>query len=93
MDTTTRLGQDAVGCYVDSTHGIHAPRRVMTLAKVYGWNGLLDLDISEWDFEDLSHYADEAEKWLNDNKASEGYSFGWYDGEFHYQTNEWWQTV
>lgn len=35
--------------------------------------------------------ADEAEAWLNDNVAPEGFSFGWYDGEFFLWSDETWQ--
>lgn len=92
MNTPTKqLTTNDVGCYVDSTHGIYAPNRVCSLAKLFGWNDLPDnVDTAEpLDLE----YADEAEAWLNKNVASEGCSFGWHDGEFHYQTTEWWQTV
>lgn len=34
--------------------------------------------------------ADEAEDWMNNNVAYEGFSFGWNDGEFFYMGNEWW---
>jgi hypothetical protein len=35
--------------------------------------------------------ADQAEDWLNDHVASDGYSFGWSDGEFFYQPSDWWE--
>ncbi len=35
--------------------------------------------------------ADQAEEWLNDHVAPEGYSFGWNDGEFFLQSSEWWE--
>ncbi len=37
--------------------------------------------------------ADAAEQWLNDVVAGEGFSFGWNDGEFFYQSDEWWEEV
>jgi len=86
--TTTPL---EVGCYVDSTHGIYATNRVCVLAKVFGWNGLPDY-VNTAEPLDLE-YADEALVWLNKNVATEGCEFGWYDGECHYQTREWWLTV
>lgn len=92
MNTPTKqLTANDVGCYVDSTHGIYATNRVCALAKLFGWNGLSDyVDTSEpLDLE----YADDAEAWLNENVASEGCVFGWYDGEFYYQTPEWWLDV
>ncbi len=37
--------------------------------------------------------ADQAAQWLTDNVAPDGWSFGWYDGEFFLQTDEWWQEA
>lgn len=92
MNTPTKqLTVADVGCYVDSTHGIYITNRICALAKLFGWNGLPDY-VNTSESLDLE-YADEAEIWLNKNVASEGCSFGWLDGEFHYQTTEWWQTV
>lgn len=47
-----------------------------------------DLTGDEW--EQLMYDADKAEEWLNDNKAMDGYSFGWEDGEFFYMHSSWW---
>lgn len=35
--------------------------------------------------------GDEAEEWLNENIAQEGFSFGWFDSGFFYMSTEWWQ--
>lgn len=35
--------------------------------------------------------TDEAENWLNENIAPEGFSFGWYDGEFFLWSLESWE--
>jgi len=92
MNTSTKqLTASDVGCYVDSTHGIYGTNRVCALAKLFGWNGLPDYANTS---EPLGlEYAYEAQIWLNKNVATEGCEFGWCDGEFHYQTEEWWQTV
>lgn len=34
--------------------------------------------------------GDDAEEWLNENVAREGYNFGWNDGEFFYMNHNWW---
>lgn len=34
--------------------------------------------------------TDEAEDYLNENIARQGYYFGWVDGEFFYMSHEWW---
>lgn len=80
-----------VGCWVDSTHGIYGFRRVCEVAKSFGYYGLdeawhLDADDTQaWLVE-----AEEAETWLNKYVAEAGYSFGWHDGEFFYQSDAWW---
>jgi hypothetical protein len=38
----------------------------------------------------LSEAADEVVDWLNDNVAPQGFTFGWYEGEFFLQSQEWW---
>ena len=89
METT----EIPTGCYVDNTWGIHSFGRVCVLAKAFGWNGLLDEDTTEFGVEEWSFYADEADAWLNDYVALDGHSFGWHEGEYHYQTQEWWSEV
>jgi hypothetical protein len=42
-----------------------------------------------WIF-DQGGLGDEAEDWLNENVAKEGFSFGWNDGELFYMNDEWW---
>jgi len=37
--------------------------------------------------------ADDAENWLNDNVAPEGYAFGWHDGEFFLWTDADWEVT
>lgn len=39
-------------------------------------------DISAEDYEALIDLSDYVEAWMNENVAPEGFSFGWYDGEF-----------
>lgn len=38
-----------------------------------------------------SSAADEIEAWLNDNTETEGYSWGWHDGEFYLWPTETWE--
>jgi hypothetical protein len=48
------------------------------------------LELSDDEHESLSWAADAVEQWLNDSVAPEGYSFGWYDGEFFlWSTHTW----
>ena len=48
-------------------------------------------DISDEEVENMHQAADDVESWLNANAAPDGYSFGWHDGEFFLQSDEWWQ--
>ncbi|MGH3608880.1 MAG: hypothetical protein ACRDRD_12435 [Pseudonocardiaceae bacterium] len=52
-----------------------------------------DNEITEDEHEALSWGADSIETWLNDNVAPEGYSFGWHDGEFFFEPDEWWEDA
>lgn len=44
--------------------------------------------ISDDDHETLIEASDEIEAWMNEHVAPEGYSFGWFDGEFFLSRNE-----
>lgn len=43
-------------------------------------------------FEHIMDLADEAEEFLN-TLAPKGYTFGWFDGEFFLQLDEWWTGI
>ena len=42
---------------------------------------------------DQGGMADDAETWLNEHVAPEGYQFGWHDGEFFLWSNEEWEQT
>lgn len=42
----------------------------------------------EWNC--LDEACDDVEAWMNEHVAPEGFSFGWHDGEFFLQSQEWW---
>ena len=49
-------------------------------------------DAAEWQIaEEVYSLADDAESWLNEHAAPEGYSFGWHDGEFFLWSTETWE--
>lgn len=80
-----------LGCYIDGTHGIYAPRRLCMIAYEYGWSGGVPTDEqcrSESDF--AMEMAEEAEAWLNENVAEDGNAFGWFDGCFFYWSEQDW---
>jgi len=86
------------GCYVDSHWGQYAIARAIEVATELGWEDAEaselaarhlasmgpstapGLDVDE--FERLVHACDEAEAWLNDNRAPLGYGWEWNDGDF-----------
>lgn len=94
---TERATPDNAGCWIDGHWGQYGCARLVELADSYGYPGKADIadasdilasmgpsdheaDPEAW--EHIHDAADSAEEWLNDNIAPEGYSFGWYDGEF-----------
>lgn len=46
--------------------------------------------LTDDEHEILIDASDEVENWLNEHIAPEGYFFGWHDGEFFLQSQEWW---
>lgn len=81
------VSEDDAGCWVDGHWGWKAPLRVIQIAYDFGYSGLM-FDVENLD--DMWDAAEEAEDWLNENIAPEGYSFGWFDGEFFlWSWDEW----
>lgn len=86
------------GCYVDSHWGQYAIARAIEVAVSFGWEdeeaqSLADRHLQAFgpeggpplvgdEFERLVDAADDAESWLNENHLRDGYSWGWYDGDF-----------
>lgn len=84
------------GCYVDGIHGIYVYRRVTDLAAEFGYKGTLLTDddcMDATEDSDLLEVVDEAIDWLNTNVTVEGYSFGFYDGDFMYWSDADWQEA
>jgi hypothetical protein len=46
--------------------------------------------ITDDEHEMLSDASDDVEAWLNENAAPDGYSFGWWEGEFYLWSTETW---
>lgn len=87
----TKADPSEAGCWIDGHWGHYGSQRLLTIASCYGFQ------YSAIDFEDpdcmeaVWWEADIAEAWLNENIAPEGFSFGWYDGEFFLWPEETWQ--
>lgn len=96
-----RVGFDQAGCWVEGSRGWYAQPLVVRIAIGRG------MEVSEADLSVLSRYecgdheldametvsdlVDDAEAWLNEHVAAEGYSFGWHDGEFFLWADADWQ--
>lgn len=92
----TRWEPKNAGCLLDEHHG-HAANSsaIIQLAAREGWQpgwedalayakeGVQGGETQDW-------LADQAMEWLNENIAPEGFSFGWYSGNFFLMDEEWW---
>lgn len=84
------------GCYIDGHHGHYGSAEVILLAADLGYNTFQDITsakeyLAGGDVEWIMEMADDAEHWLNENIAAPEHYFGWFDGEFFYQTAEWFE--
>jgi len=103
---TTRPLPVDTGCWIDNRWGQYGVARLVEIARNFGYDDALIIDLAERKLaamlpsnlpqlsdeneELLNSAADEVEVWLDDNVAPEGYSFGWYEGEFFLQSEAWW---
>lgn len=97
MDTLlfTWDAEDA-GCIIAGSLGQYGVVELLSLAVSSGCDipdvikyGNMDQN-EALEYEWIGEVADDAEAWLNENAAPEGYSFGWHDGEFFLWSNEQW---
>jgi len=93
------------GCWIDGRQGQYATPTLVQIAQAHGWGQEVgegtDYDLSnQWirgkeltntEVEKVISMADEAEVWLNENVAPEGFQFGWYEGEFFLWSDEQWE--
>ena len=94
----TRAEPTDAGCWVDGHWGQYGAARVIEIARDFGWDDAEAIDLAtrhlasmgpstaeglgEDEFETYVSASDDAETWLNEHAAPDGYSFGWHDGEF-----------
>ncbi len=95
-------GQGSLGAAVifDGAHGWHNTYRLIDLAAVHGMK-LSDkdgtavaryrIDPGDDDCETVHDLASRAEDYLNDQLTTEGWAFGWSDGEFLLANEAWWR--
>ena len=102
---TTNIPQP--GCYVDGHWGQYAVAHMVNRAEEFGYDNAEVIDLADRhiaaigpsdapgltfdEFEALSEASDEVETWLNEHVAPEGYSFGWYEGEFYLWADTEWE--
>lgn len=97
---TPEQAAQVVGCWWEGHQGHYIGKYVVEEALGRGWHAEDESTIREmvevypnltndqyviWD-----EVVNDAEQWLNDAVAPEGYSFGWHDGEFFFQPDYWW---
>lgn len=103
MSTTTYTGE--TGCLIGGHHGWRGTVEVIHIARAYGFtlededqelidrvdanNRMMDATADEW-WDAIVPMSDDAEEYLNEHIAPEGYQFGWYDGEFYLSSDEQW---
>ena len=106
MSRIIKLTPADAGCYVDGHWGQYAVAHMVNRAEEFGYDEqeVIDLadrhiaaigpsdapGITDDEHEVLSDAADEVESWLNEHVAPEGYSFGWFEGEFYLWSQETW---
>jgi len=78
-----------VGCWIDGTHGWQATGRMVEIASDHGFPITKPEQITleqfmrgDGEYNDIADLADEAETWLDEYVAPDGYYFVWHDGEF-----------
>lgn len=99
---TTRATADEAGCWLEGSRGWRISGQVVRKAQEWGMplsddddivlRAFLD-DYADDPSEAIWEMADEATQWLNDNVAPEGYSFGFYDGEFFLWSESSWEDA
>lgn len=101
-----KASPDSAGCWIDGHWGQYGTARVIEIAAECGYSDRdaleyarrhlaamgpsTDIGLADSEYDALMGYSDDAEDWLNEHSAPEGYSFGWEDGEFFLQSDAWW---
>jgi hypothetical protein len=93
------------GCYVGDHWGNYAIRRMIEVAKEFGFTTtkaddqqIAIVKMGEGDplisaIEYVDELADRAQSWLNEHIAPEDTSFDWFEGGFYLWPNEQWKAT
>lgn len=101
-----RARPEDAGCWIDGHWGHYTGARLIQIAVANGWGDTQALAVAdrymdgkpqldsfgedlEWEY--LWDAVDEAEVFLNEQIAPDGYSFGWFDGEFFLWSDIQWE--
>ena len=86
---TNTKTQPETGCWIDGHWGHYGITRLIEIAGEYGFprsqhdKVAIAAYVNDGEMEDeVIAIADDAEWWLNDQVAPDGWAFGWHDGEF-----------
>lgn len=92
----SKLNTDDTGCWIDGHWGVYASERLVSIAEGFGYLSTLlhgfEIECPE-DYEAWIDEAIEAELFMNQNVAPEGYSFGWFDGEWFLWSEKDWEEA
>lgn len=94
MTTKQTFGTET-GCIFDSHRGIYIPQEIVELARDWGWqfDGWQEWEADNDENHDVYELSDQAVDWLNTDVAHDGYSFGWWEGNFMYWSDEEWDEA
>lgn len=99
MTDITRT-EPVAGCWIDGTWGWRGTPRVIEIAEAYGMTvepsikeqGIYNIVEDADGYDQIVDLSDDAEAWLNEHVAPEGFSFGWDDGEFFLRATVDWEA-
>jgi hypothetical protein len=109
MSDIIKATPEDAGCCVDGHWGIYSVARMVERAQEWGYSDAEVIDLAsrhlasmepstnegltDNEHEHLIDASDDVEEWLNANIAPEGHSFGWYEGEFFLESDQWWNEA
>jgi hypothetical protein len=104
-----KVDKSAAGCWIDGHWGQYAMSYAILIASEHGYEGEVvevaerhmdecyhpgtDNGISPDEHEWVSDSSDAIDAWMTENVAPEGYSFGWYDGEWFLMSSDEWEEA
>jgi len=106
LEEIQRATPTVAGCWVDGHWGQYAIAHMVEKAQDWGYADAEVIDIAtrhlatigpseapqitDDEHQALSDASDEVEAWLNEHVAPEGFSFGWWEGEFFLNSDAQW---